>query len=78
MKEEKNFSESVNQTRGTGTTVSKLLTREAVAQRLQVCVRSVDNYRRTLGLPFVRIGNLIRFREEDLESWLRKREGKTA
>lgn len=75
---EKNFLESVNQMQGTGTTVPKLLTREAVAQRLQVCVRSVDNYRRTLGLPFVRIGNLIRFREEDLESWMRKRESKTA
>jgi len=47
-----------------------LLTRQAVAKLLKVCVHTVDNYRRTKGLPFVKIGNSVRFSIPEIQAWL--------
>lgn len=47
-----------------------LLTEPEVAQILRMSQRSVRNARVNGSLPHLRIGRLIRYREDDLESFL--------
>ncbi len=53
---------------------SKMLTRDELAAMWRVCVHTIDNYRRKLGLPYVKIGASVRFSLRDVTRWLRKRE----
>lgn len=50
---------------------ASLLTIEQVAAYLQVCRTTVLRYARAGLLPAIRVGNLIRFRREELERVLR-------
>jgi len=45
-------------------------TKKEVADYLKVTVRQIDILRERHGLPFVKIGGVIRFRIEDVEKWL--------
>lgn len=47
-----------------------LLTRQQLAEYLKVNVRTIDNYRKLHGLPFLKVGNSVRFRIIDVEKWL--------
>ena len=47
-----------------------LVTRRQVAEMLKVSVHTVDNYRRTKGLPFVKIGNSVRFSIPEIIEWV--------
>lgn len=44
-------------------------TKKEVAKYLNVSLRQVDVLREKHGLPFKRIGSLIRFYQEDVEQW---------
>lgn len=48
-----------------------LVTRQQVAKMLKVSVHTVDNYRKTKGLPFVKIGNSVRFSIPEIVEWIR-------
>ena len=60
----------------------QLLDKKQMGSVLQCSVRQVDYLREKQGLPFVRIGNLIRFDLESVNQWIRSNEqqkpGKTA
>jgi DNA binding domain, excisionase family len=47
------------------------LTKDEVAKILRVSERTIDNLRKNQGLPYVTVGGLIRFTEEDINTWLR-------
>jgi excisionase family DNA binding protein len=42
---------------------------EAV-EYLQTNVRTLDHWRRTAGLPCIKLGGSVRFRREDLDEWI--------
>ena len=48
----------------------KLLTIKEVAQLLGVSPVTVHRYKREKGLPYIKIGNILRFDREDLWKWL--------
>jgi predicted DNA-binding transcriptional regulator AlpA len=51
--------------------MSHLLVEEEVAQRLQVSLASVRRWRlERRGPQFIKVGALVRYRPEDVESWL--------
>jgi excisionase family DNA binding protein len=48
-----------------------LLTEDAVAKQLNVSVASMRRWRlERRGPHFVKVGSLVRYRQEDLEAWL--------
>ena len=47
------------------------LTKDEVAKILRVSERTIDNLRKNQGLPYATVGGLIRFTEEDINTWLR-------
>jgi predicted DNA-binding transcriptional regulator AlpA len=52
----------------------KLLTPEAVAERIGVTEKSLTNWRGAgTGPAFVRAGRLIRYREADVTAWIESR-----
>jgi hypothetical protein len=54
-----------------GTDMSTLLTEADVAERLQVSLASVRRWRlEKRGPIFVKVGSLVRYRPDDLESWV--------
>jgi excisionase family DNA binding protein len=54
--------------------MSPFLTAEEAAQRLGIRNQTLAVWRgRGMGPPFHKIGNRIRYREDDLELWLRSR-----
>jgi len=48
----------------------KLMTREELAEYLNVSVDQVDRYRKNGVIPSVKIGSLIRFRPEHIAAYL--------
>ncbi|WP_459557418.1 hypothetical protein [Lacunimicrobium album] len=55
------------------TETSHLLTKQQAAKQLQVTIRTVDRYRKELGLKWVEMGpGLIRFRPGDIEEFVTK------
>lgn len=46
-------------------------TKKDVADFLKVSIRQVDYLREKFGLPFVKVGSLIRFRPEEVEAWVK-------
>jgi excisionase family DNA binding protein len=51
--------------------MSTLLTEQEVAKRLQVSLASIRRWRlERRGPQFIKVGSLVRYRPEDLESWL--------
>ena len=56
---------------GVGGNMNILLTEEEVAKRLHVSLASIRRWRlERRGPQFIKIGSLVRYRPEDLESWL--------
>jgi excisionase family DNA binding protein len=49
---------------------NRLLSVVETAERLSVSVRTLREHRRAWGLPVVRVGRALRFRERDLEAWI--------
>ena len=47
------------------------LTKEDVAKLLRVSERTIDQLRKTQGLPYFNVGRSIRFDVKDIEVWLR-------
>lgn len=45
------------------------LTKEEVAEKLRVTVRTVDKYRAKEGLPFMKRGNRVWFDEDAVDAW---------
>lgn len=52
----------------------KLLTTEAVAEIMDVNEKTVRNRMKDAGLPFIRIGRSVRFRESVVFAWIEARE----
>lgn len=51
--------------------MSSLLTEEEVAKRLRVSLASIRRWRlERRGPQFIKVGSLVRYRPEDLETWL--------
>jgi len=50
----------------------KLLTTEEVAKILGVSPVTVYRYKVERGLPFIKIGNIVRFDNEDVWKWINK------
>ena len=51
--------------------MNTLLTEEEVAKRLHVSLASLRRWRlERRGPQFIKVGSLVRYRPEDLESWL--------
>jgi len=48
----------------------EVMTKEELAEFLAVAVRTVDKLRKE-GLPYVKVGNQVRFIKEDVLRWLR-------
>ena len=55
-----------------------LLTLEEVITRFQVDQKTIYNWRKYKGLPSVKIGRNVYFREEALKEWLIQMENKEA
>ena len=56
--------------------MQKLLTPKELSQLLQVKLSTVYKWAHYGYVPCVKIGNLIKFREQKVEEWLKKRERK--
>jgi helix-turn-helix protein len=53
------------------TVYAEYLTPKAASKMTSIPVRSLENWRgRSEGPPFVRIGQLIRYRTDDLRAWM--------
>ena len=57
-----------NENSNTDVLKPELLTKQDAAKLLQVSVRTIDALRKC-GLPYFRLGHLIRFRRDELTSW---------
>jgi excisionase family DNA binding protein len=53
--------------------MSQLLTVKDVATKLKVSTRTVQRWQEEGKIAFVKIGNIIRIREEHLENWIEKK-----
>jgi excisionase family DNA binding protein len=51
----------------------EVLTKEELAKLLKTTVRTVDRLR-TEGMPFFRIGNMVRFNKAKVLAWLEEQE----
>ncbi|MGD8535282.1 MAG: helix-turn-helix domain-containing protein [Candidatus Aminicenantes bacterium] len=52
----------------------KLLTPEELSQILHVKISTIYQWTHMGTIPFVKIGKLIRFKEDDVKEWIDKRE----
>jgi excisionase family DNA binding protein len=46
------------------------MTIEELAEFCQIPVRGMSERYKEMGVPYVKLGRLVRFRSEDIESWL--------
>lgn len=53
---------------------SPLLTREETAEYLRVPVTTIDTWRHrgNPAIPFIKVGDTVKYHLEDLEKWLKK------
>lgn len=56
-------------------TIDQFLTRDDVAERLRLSVRTIDKLIRNEGLPAVRLGNRVLIDPSDLRAWLATKKG---
>lgn len=47
---------------------NKLITKRELCERLGVCVRTVDRYRRLYDMGEIRMGGVVRFRQDTIEA----------
>jgi excisionase family DNA binding protein len=54
---------------------NELLNREQTAELIGVAASTLDQWRcyRRHGLPFIRVGRLIRYKRSQIEAWLKSR-----
>lgn len=52
---------------------SALMTVDQVSAHLQISPRTVYELKKRHAIPFIRIGNSLRFRRADVEAWLTER-----
>jgi len=57
---------------------NRMLSPVELAEFLSVQPRTVQQHWRTWGLPGIKVGKYIRFRERDVALWLERREAATA
>lgn len=50
----------------------ELLTAQQVAEKLQISKQTIYQMKSEGRIPFVKIGNSLRFRPKDIEDWIRK------
>lgn len=55
-----------------------LLTIEDMTEKFKVDQRTLYTWRKNEGLPFIKVGKQIYFREEAVNEWLMKKETKEA
>ena len=55
--------------------MEKLLSQKEMAEILGLSVRALENFRKDKGLPFYKIGHLIKYRMSEVEKWLKERQG---
>lgn len=48
-----------------------LITKMDLAENLSLSIGTIDNHMREGNLKYVKIGKLVRFREEDIQNWIR-------
>lgn len=53
-----------------------LMTIEEITDKMKVDQRTIYTWRKDFGLPYIKIGNKIYFREESVNKWLQEREVK--
>lgn len=53
----------------TTTAASKWLTQEEAADYLGVSIPTIKNYR-SKGLPFYKVGSLVRLKREEIDAWV--------
>lgn len=56
---------------------SDILTKEELAELLQVTVRTIDNLRKK-GMPFFKVGDKVRFNKEKVLKWLEEQESNSS
>lgn len=49
----------------------RLMDKRGVAEMLDCSLRQVDALREKDGLPFMKLGGLVKFQREDVQRWLR-------
>lgn len=49
-----------------------LLTTKEICEIYKISRNTVDRWRREKGLPYIRVGSGIRFKEEDVKEWIEK------
>ncbi len=54
--------------------MNEILTKKEIAKKLKISERTIDNLRRSQGLPFAVVGRSIRFDEAAIDDWFRKRQ----
>lgn len=48
--------------------------RQAAAEHLRIHVNTLDEWRKNKGLPYHRVGRVIRFRRHELDEWFAGRD----
>ena len=54
------------------TPTKHLLTNEELAAKYQICLRTVDNWKRRRVIPYLRLGRIVRFNEDEVSKALEK------
>ena len=52
--------------------MTKLLTATEVADRLSVSIKTIRKWTCQRSIPFIKLGASVRFREDDLEDWIKR------
>jgi excisionase family DNA binding protein len=55
---------------------TELLTKQEIAARVRASTRTIDNWRKKLGMPHRKVGHLIRFSLAEVLDWLKKNFGR--
>lgn len=50
-----------------------LKTQQEVAERLAVTTQTLARWRKAEGMPYIKIGGVIRYRLNDVEQWIERR-----
>lgn len=50
-----------------------LLTKKDVAAKMQLSERTIDRMRKQRAIPFLKVGNSVRFIQADIDTYLTKR-----
>lgn len=51
-------------------TIEKYLTTDELCEWLKISKNTANNWRR-LGMPYIRVGNTVRYNKEEVDKWLK-------